>query len=158
MSEVRRFGALDVVLFLVVLAGAGGLRVGYVKTCCHQAADEEPYQVQDDWKAEREALVGGLREGRGFVARAPLAVQEEPTAHVAIGYPWLVSLVDGSWVNLETEHLIRCIQCGLGALTAGLYFLFARRAFHSLLVGTLAGVFCAIHPFWLLNTAELNDG
>src|SRR5262249_36472580 len=53
---------------------------------------------------------------------------------------------------------VRWTQVGLGALTAGLYFLFARRAFRSLAVATLAGLFCAAHPFWVINTAELNDG
>src|SRR5262249_52900466 len=35
---------------------------------------------------------------------------------------------------------------------------FARRAFRSVFVGTLAGLLCAVHPFWVFNTAELNDG
>jgi len=43
-------------------------------------------------------------------------------------------------------------------LTAALYFLFARRAFNSLLVGSLAGLLAAVHPFWIVNTAEINDG
>src|SRR5262249_32896665 len=54
--------------------------------------------------------------------------------------------------------LMRWVQAGLGALTAGLYFLFARRAFRSLAVGTVAGLFAALHPFWVLDTASLNDG
>src|SRR5262249_21636144 len=49
-------------------------------------------------------------------------------------------------------------QCALGTLTAGLYFLFARRAFRSAAVATLTGLFCALHPFWVINTLELNDG
>ena len=28
---------------------------------------------------------------------------------------------------------------------------------YSLLVGTLAGLLCAVHPFWVVNTAELNE-
>jgi hypothetical protein len=43
-------------------------------------------------------------------------------------------------------------------LTAAFYFFFARRAFHSLLVGLLAGLLCAANPFWIVNTAEINDG
>src|SRR5262249_10639358 len=40
----------------------------------------------------------------------------------------------------------------------GLYFLFARRAFGSALVAVLAGLFCALHPFWVVSAAELEDG
>src|SRR5207245_11292216 len=36
--------------------------------------------------------------------------------------------------------------------------LFALRAFGSRLVAGLAGFFCAFHPFWIVNTAEINDG
>ena len=46
----------------------------------------------------------------------------------------------------------------LAVLTVGCFFLFARRAFHSDLVATLAGVLVAVHPLWVINTAELNDG
>ena len=46
----------------------------------------------------------------------------------------------------------------LGSLTAGCYFFFARRAFHNTIIATLAGLLCAFHPFWIVNTAELNDG
>jgi hypothetical protein len=46
----------------------------------------------------------------------------------------------------------------LGSLTVLCYFCFARRAFQSLTVGFLAGLLAALHPFWIINTAELNDG
>src|SRR5262249_48995408 len=49
-------------------------------------------------------------------------------------------------------------QCGLGALTAGFYFFFARRAFRSILIGSLAGLFVALHPFYVINAAEIDDG
>src|SRR5262249_50309832 len=58
----------------------------------------------------------------------------------------------------EPELTVRWAQAGLGALTAALYFLFARRAFRSTLVGALAGLLCACHPFWVANCAEINDG
>jgi len=45
-----------------------------------------------------------------------------------------------------------------GALTAFFYFFFARRAFRSTFVGLLAGLFCALHPFWIFNTTEIEDG
>jgi 4-amino-4-deoxy-L-arabinose transferase-like glycosyltransferase len=53
---------------------------------------------------------------------------------------------------------MRWLNCVLGVLTVGCFFLFARRAFHSDLVATLAGILVAAHPFWVINTAELNDG
>jgi hypothetical protein len=154
----RRFGVLDLMLFLAILLLAASLRLTYLQIHCQQATSDGPYAVQDDWKMERESLVAALREGRGFVTRAPLSAEEEPTAHRAMGYPWLVSLADGSRLGMSNEQLVRWVQCLLGTLTAGLYFLFARRAFQSLLVATLAGVLCAVHPLWVFNTAELNDG
>ncbi len=158
MTDVRRFAGLDLILLLAIVAGAAVLRLGYTRTYANEAKNDGLFAVQDDREAELNALALSLREGRGYVARAPLATQEEPTAHVAIGYPWLLSRVDGYWVNMESEQLVRWIQCALGALTAGLYFLFARRAFQSLLVGTLAGVLCAVYPLWIFNVAEKNDG
>lgn len=53
---------------------------------------------------------------------------------------------------------VRWIQVGLGTLTAGFYYLFARRAFRSLMVGTLAGLFAAAHPFWVVDVATIADG
>jgi hypothetical protein len=46
----------------------------------------------------------------------------------------------------------------LGSLTAGLYFLFALLAFRSRAVAVLAGLFAALHPFWIISTAEIDDG
>ena len=56
------------------------------------------------------------------------------------------------------ELIVRWSQCGFGALTAGFYFLFARRAFRSLTAGLLTGLLCALYPFWVVNTAALDDG
>jgi 4-amino-4-deoxy-L-arabinose transferase-like glycosyltransferase len=39
-----------------------------------------------------------------------------------------------------------------------LYFLFARRAFSSRAVAVLTGVLCALHPFWIIDTAAKADG
>jgi 4-amino-4-deoxy-L-arabinose transferase-like glycosyltransferase len=75
---------------------------------------------------------------------------------MAPGYPWLLSQAD-TWLD-NPNLIVRWAQCALGALTAGLYFLFCRRAFRNDAVAVLAGLLCAIHPFWLINTAEINDG
>ena len=156
--ETRRFGLADTVFLLVVLAAGAAARAGYLNSCCHQAADAGPYPVQDEWGPDRDALVANLKAGRGFIGWAPLAPREEVTAHTSIGYPWLLSLLDESWLNVPADQLVRWIQCALGTLTAGLYFLFARRAFHSLVVASLAGVLTALYPYWVFNAAEVNDG
>ena len=59
--------------------------------------------------------------------------------------------------SLATRTII-WTQCALGALTAVLCMLFARLAFASSFVGFLAGLLVALHPFWIVNVAELQDG
>jgi hypothetical protein len=131
--EMRRFGLMDFIGLLVVLAGAAGARFWYLSDPAENAT-RTPVQVQAD----------------------PLPDLKEPTADTSPGYPALVSLAAE---NIDDwQSVVRWAQCGLGTLTAGFYFLFARRAFRSLFVGTLAGLFCAFYPFWIINTAELNDG
>src|SRR5581483_5718624 len=72
---------------------------------------------------------------------------------------WLLSWLAQSPIDLgPVDRSVRWIQCGLGALTAVFYFLFALRAFGSLTVATLTGLLCAFHPFWIVNTAEVADG
>jgi 4-amino-4-deoxy-L-arabinose transferase-like glycosyltransferase len=158
MFEPRRFSMGDAVLLVLILAGAAGARAWYVNTCCHQGADDGPYQVQDDWKAERDAIVRNIENGRGFIGPSHFrADQETPT--IAFVYPWLLAMLDRLSHDLDvTYQRMRWIQVALGSLTAGLYFAFARRAFHNRLVATLAGLFSAIYPFWIINTAEINDG
>ena len=84
----------------------------------------------------------------------PLADHEELTAHVSPGYPLLLGLLASVLDAPTLEPVVRWVQAALGALTAGLYFLFARRAFHSLYVATLAGLFCALHPFWIIDVGR----
>jgi hypothetical protein len=166
----ERFGVIDAFLALIVLAVAGGLRGGYLATYCDPALPA-PVQVQDADTAimlvrpsdhvltDRDKLVDNLRLFNWFGNRAPLADQEEETARVSPGYPWLVATL-ARWCDGEetATAVIRWVQCGLGALTAVFYFLFARLVFSSNLVGLLAGLLTAINPFWILNVAELQDG
>jgi hypothetical protein len=164
-------GWVDVLLFVAVVAGAAGLRAAYVVTCVEGAA-ELPFQVQDaetaivlgsdadaGLRGERSALVENVRDHGAFACKAPLAGFEEDTAHVAPAYPWLVGVL-ARWLGdaERTTAAIRWCQVALGALTAGLYFLFALRAFGSALVALLAGMLAAAHPFWVVNVAELQDG
>jgi hypothetical protein len=159
MTESRPFSLMDLILVLGILGAAAGLRAGYLLGACNQGNDDGPIQVQDEWTEERDVLVSNLKEGHGFKIRAPLAPGEEATAHTSIGYPWLVALLEGALAERPSAHqMVRWIQCGLGALTAALYFLFGRKAFNSLLVGALAGLLTAVHPFWIASTAEINDG
>jgi hypothetical protein len=150
---------VDGFLLLLVLGWALGARAWYVSACCHRGADEGPYQVQDGWQEERDTLVRNLSEGRRLVSRAPLAEGEETTAHTSFVYPLLLSLLDRPAGDLAvTYQRMRWIQVFLGGLSAGLYFLIARRAFQSRWVATLTGLLCAVHPFWIVNAAEINDG
>ena len=108
---------------------------------------------------EQDALIHNLKEHQWFGSLAPLTNSEERTAHTAPGYPWLLALLERSPVDLgQIDQVVRWLQAALGALTAGFYFLFARRAFGNRLVSTLAGALCALHPYWIISTAELNDG
>jgi hypothetical protein len=159
MPDVRRFGLLDVILLLCIVAGAGAIRAWYLSCCADGGAAQAPFRVQDGDLSEAESLIRNLKDGNGFVGPAPLAAGEEATAAVPPLYPWLVSLVEGRLADqAAVQQWLRWGQVCLGALTAGLYFLFARGAFRSLLVGTLAGALTAVHPFWVLNNAEINDG
>jgi hypothetical protein len=167
MTEMPRFGLKEIVALVLVLAAAGGARYGYVAQLADNANAPGPWAVQDAWpdlaatgdKEERrnelDALVEGFKKEGRFVHRAPLAEKEEVTAHIAPGYPWVVAQLAQF---TDPMPAMRWLQVVLGTLTAGIYFLFARRAFRNLLVGLLAGLACALHPFWIVNTAELNDG
>jgi Dolichyl-phosphate-mannose-protein mannosyltransferase len=167
-----RLGNAKTLLLLVVLVVAGGARAWYVWNCADNAQSSGPVQVQESWPvlsdlpgrqgqkppSELDALVGNLDEHHWFGSLAPLAGSEERTAHVSPGYPWLLHWL-GRLPNLgSAERSMRWLQCGLGALTAAFYFLFALRAFRHWLIATLTGLFCALYPFWVFNTAELNDG
>jgi hypothetical protein len=174
MSDVRRFTLVDLVLLLAVFLGAFGLRGWYLWTCADQGASAGPLRVQGPGPVltelpagtalrgqspptELDALVHNLKEYRWFGSLAPFAAVEEKTAHAAPGYPWLLAVVSQPQLD-PIDRTVRWLQAGLGAATAAVYFLFARRAFQSRLVGALAGLLCAVHPFWIVNTAEIADG
>jgi len=171
--KAPRFGIIDAFLLVLVLAAAGGIRAGYLHTCVKEGR-ELPFQVQDAETAitlladsdspagplnPQSALVDNIRRYGAFSCKAPLADMEEQTAHVAPAYPWLVGSLAGWLEDADrATQAIRWAQCVLGSLTAGLYFLFARRVFANPVVALLAGLLTAIHPFWIVNTAELQDG
>jgi hypothetical protein len=174
MSDVRRFALVDLILLILVLVVAGAARFWYLSACADGGQRGGTIIVQDPppklagggaelpgraTPDELDALVHNLKEDRWFASLAPLAEKEELTAHVAPGYPWLVATAEQlAGEALAADRWIRWLQAGLGTLTAGLYFLFARRAFRSQEVGALAGLLCGLYPFWICNTAEINDG
>lgn len=146
-------------VFLLALAG----RCGYVLVCTDQAEGQPQWRVQGDSPTgetqtvtELEEVIANVRDSQGFRARALFSSGVENTASLSPGYPWLRGmLARGNW---SADAVVRWLQCGLGALTAAFYFLFARRAFRSTAIGFLAGLLAAVHPYWIINTAELQDG
>jgi hypothetical protein len=157
MMQPGQFGKSDLILFLLILAAAAGVRVGYVTLMASGGPEYALPHVQDDDSGEILALVNRLKEApSSFGGADPLRLGDEPNAHRAPGYPWLLALL--ARVLPHWERLVPWLQCGLGTLAAGFWFLFARRAFNSALAAFLAGLLCALHPFWVINTAETNDG
>src|SRR5262249_45191752 len=100
-----------------------------------------------------------LKEQRRFACQAPLAPGEETTAHRAPGYALLLAGLELLSLDpTRRDQTVRWLQCGLGTLTAVFYFFFTLQAFRNRLVAALTGLFCAFYPFWIVNTAEINDG
>jgi 4-amino-4-deoxy-L-arabinose transferase-like glycosyltransferase len=154
---MRRFTWMDGLLLSVVVAAAAGLRAGYLITCADYAHTDGPLRVQTPLP-ELESLVRNLKTQQRFALTSPSTGEEIDSAAVSPGYPILMAVVNRLVEDAALPSTMRWIQCGLGTLTAGLYFLFARRAFLSSLVAVLAGFLCALHPFWIFNTAALADG
>jgi hypothetical protein len=157
MSSMRRFGSTDLLLLLGVVIIAAGSRVWYLRSCA-SSEEEGLVQVQDAPPQLRD-LVQNLKDQHQFAGPAPLANGEETTAHIAPGYPLFLTAVGLSPIDASSaDRFVRWIQCGLGTLTAAFYFLFALRVFRNAWVAALTGLFCALHPFWIINTAEIKDG
>ena len=150
MSQKPRFGIPDLSLLLLTLAVAVGVRAAYL---LGPASDGPPLRVQ----TEPPVLLATDTELLDQ-SPAPLAARPERTAHTSPGYPWLLTMLTRVVSESRLNAYARWLNCALGALAAGLYFLFAHFAFRSRLVATLAGLFCALHPYWVVNTAALNDG
>jgi 4-amino-4-deoxy-L-arabinose transferase-like glycosyltransferase len=163
MTEPRRFRLIDLSLVLLVLAAAAGARGWYLLECADGGRGPGPLRVQDapptaDPLAAARLIaagLGGLPAVAGAVGSTPPAPEPEFNTHVAPGYPSLLALAR---LSSEPDRTVRWAQVGLGALTALFYFLFARRAFGSLLLAALTGLFCALHPFWVVAATELADG
>jgi len=157
MAEIRRFTLMDGLLLIVVLAVAGGTRAGYLISCADSARNDGPLRVERPLP-ELDSLVQNLKTQQRFALTSPSTGEVVDTAALSPGYPILMAVVNRLVDDAAMPSTMRWIQCGLGALTAGLYFLFARRAFVSLVVAVLSGLLCALHPFWIIDTATLADG
>ena len=158
MFAIRRLGGMEYVWLLVIVLVALAARVWYVDAFADGGRSPAPLEVQGV-PVEEHSLATTLTEQHSFSARAPLAGSAELTAHVAPGYPFLVSWLDRLPTSLESrDRSLRWLQCLLGAVTVIFYYLLARRAFGSTFVAAFTGLLCASHPYWIVNTAELNDG
>ncbi len=173
---MRRIDLPALLVLLAVLGLAVGARVWYLAVCADHAENEGPVKVQEGPRVltglpadtalnghtpptELDNLVENLNEYSWFGSLAPLAQTEEKTAHVAPGYPWLLHWLQLAPVRFgSVEQTIRWTQCGLGALAALFYALLALLLFKSRSVALLAGIFCALNPFWIASTPQIADG
>jgi 4-amino-4-deoxy-L-arabinose transferase-like glycosyltransferase len=160
MIDAPRFGLNDLLCLLLVVACAAGTRAWYVAACTDNGSAEPALHVQEPAtrgaRANLAALVQNVYEESRFTSRAPLSDRDEPTAHLAPAYPWVIAQL--THLKVPTEASVRWLQVGLGTLTVLCYFLFARRAFYSTRVATIAGLLAAFYPFWIVNTGEVADG
>ncbi|MCI0643050.1 MAG: glycosyltransferase family 39 protein [Gemmataceae bacterium] len=170
---MHRLGSTGWWALALVVAAAAGARCWYVAACADYGHARPPLEVQgksppsfegrvDEMSrlrkqsAELQDLAHNIQVHGWFGCRAWLSEREEETAHVAPGYPWIMALA-ARW-DMPADAVLRWAQVVLGVLTAACYFFFARRVFSHDGVALVAGLLCALHPFWIINVAELNDG
>jgi len=163
------FRFADWLCLTFVFALALGLRAGYLIESTGNGQGQPAWAVQGDGPlvfaapeqkdkpaGETHHLIRNLRAERWFGGPAPLADAQEETASISPGYPWLAAFVGE--IAAQGDSALLWLNAALGSLTALLYFLFARRAFRSLAVGTMAGILTACHPYWIINVGEVADG
>ncbi|GIW79842.1 MAG: hypothetical protein KatS3mg105_1649 [Gemmatales bacterium] len=156
MTDRHHFGIFEYLVFVGVLSAALAVRIWYVCACADYGRSSGPIIVQ----LERPELVEyarnlsagrgyGLEEGGEFV----------PKAHPAPLYAYLLSAIyDYSDSASAVRQRVRWLQCGLGGMTAGFLFLFARLIFRSLWAAGCAGFLAGFYPFWIANTTAIDDG
>src|SRR5437773_1362457 len=141
MNDSRRFGGVEYSLLLLVLVAAGGARGWYVGTCAQNGTNAGPLQVQDATAGGWTDLVENLSRDAGFAVHEDGPETPTRVANPAPLYPLALSAVRRVTPDKASmEQWARWLQCGLGAATPGLLFLFARRAFQSNVVALLAGL------------------
>src|SRR5262245_56473513 len=159
MANQDRFRPPDYLCLLIVLVLAAGTRVWFLNTCAHHGTRPGAIQVQDADQSTLDILIQNIHEDKGYTSTASANGTLTPSAHPAPLYPWLLAQLRHATSSLpEMYELVRWLQAGLGTLTVALLFLFARKALGGLPVAALAGLLAALHPFWIINTAEIGDG
>src|SRR5947209_5145224 len=101
MTEMPRFGVVDLILFVAIVLAGAGLRAGYLHSCADDAHSSGPLMVQGEDADHPRDLVAGLRDNWTFEAHAPLGRGVEPTCHTAPGYPWLLGLLGRLPLDLD---------------------------------------------------------
>jgi 4-amino-4-deoxy-L-arabinose transferase-like glycosyltransferase len=91
--------------------------------------------------------------------------QQEPTADVAPLYPLFRAGIEigreklHDYLEITPNAAVRMVQIGVASLTCVLYFVIALRAFGTnYFLAILVGIATSVYPFWVINTAELEDG
>jgi len=178
VATIRCMDGTDFVAFVLIVAAAAGARVWYLSAAGESTNTYDSIRVQDVFAeakpgerfegpssrgesapTELDILVANLINRDQFACRPAFAKVTEDVVHVSPGYPYFLSVLERLRSNsLRADVLARWIQVGFGAVTAGLYYLTALIAFRSRAVGLLAGVFCALHPFWIVNSMAIGDG
>mgnify|MGYP002784709921 CR=1 FL=1 len=164
MNTAPQWSWWVLVPLVAVLGVAGGARVWYLLECAAHAESDAAFEVQGRFPlaahpegtafrerarpTQLDELVANVSEQREFRCRAPLSDDPdgELTAHLAPGYPLLHGTLEAYFPE-RSDWILRWLQCILGTLTAGCYFLLARRAFHSTLAGFVAGLLAALPDF-----------
>ena len=141
---------------IIVLLVAFGARSWYLVHHADLGKSTGPIQVQDARAERLDDEIGLLQEHKDFFSKAPWSSEPERTAHEAPGYLFFAFGLHQLPFNFN--QAITWTQCMLGSLAAMFYCLTARCIFRGHAVAALTGLFCALHPFWIVNTAELNDG
>jgi len=152
----------------VALAAIAGLalvlRLGYLHVATDHWRGPPALEVQgagprlhlDGMPTDVENLVENLAQPEGwFGGLAPLAAEEEKTAHRAPCYPWILSLFARAGFGGIRAVRTFNVLCGLGAVVC--LFLAASRAY-GFRSAICAGVLAAIYPFWIVNVGERADG
>src|SRR5690349_12173615 len=139
MAEMRRRSLTEALILLAILVLAAGTRAGYLMACADSGRNAGPLLVQTP-PPDLDMLVRNLKDNRRFAVHNKINGKDEDTAWVAPGYPVLMAVVGYVSGDEGLPGAMRWLQFGLGVLTAGLYYLFARRVFRNTLVAALAGL------------------
>jgi 4-amino-4-deoxy-L-arabinose transferase-like glycosyltransferase len=147
-----------------ILALALFLRLGYLHLSTDHLRGSAALEIQGAGPklalphetTDTENLIENRSQEDGwFGGLAPLATEEEKSAHRAPCYPWVRSIFVRLGFPGERGVRIFNLACGIGAVVA---LFFAARRSYDLTTAGCVGVLAAIYPFWIVNVAEKTDG